>query len=50
MVPIAVGRSRRRVEKVDYNFEAFDELIQEAVDEIAEAPSKPKYRGQSLTL
>lgn len=28
VVPIAVGRSRRHVAKVDYKFGAYDELIQ----------------------
>ena len=45
VIPIAVGRSRRRVAKVDYNFEAYDEMIQDAVDEISEAPVKQKYTG-----
>ena len=27
VIPIAVGRSRRHIAKVDYNFGAYDELI-----------------------
>uniref|UniRef100_F1KRZ9 Remodeling and spacing factor 1 n=2 Tax=Ascaris TaxID=6251 RepID=F1KRZ9_ASCSU len=42
VVPIAVGRSRRHVAKVDYKFGAYDELIQEAMESIDEASTKPK--------
>jgi hypothetical protein len=46
-VPIAIGRSRRRcIAQIDYNFKEFDDLIEEAVDEINEAPAKPKYHGR----
>jgi len=47
-VPIAIGRSRRRcIAQIDYNFKEFDDLIEEAVDEINEAPAKPKYHGRT---
>uniref|UniRef100_A0A914ZJ03 PHD-type domain-containing protein n=1 Tax=Parascaris univalens TaxID=6257 RepID=A0A914ZJ03_PARUN len=42
VVPIAVGRSRRHVAKVDYKFGAYDELIQEAMESIDESSTKPK--------
>ncbi|VDN03150.1 unnamed protein product [Thelazia callipaeda] len=40
VVPIALSRSRRHVAKVDYNFGAYDELIQEAVKNIDEAAAR----------
>jgi hypothetical protein len=48
IIPIALGRSRRQQKSVDYNFKQYDDLIEEACDEIQEAPSKPKYYGTNI--
>ncbi|KAI6216758.1 PHD-type domain-containing protein [Aphelenchoides besseyi] len=38
VMTIAEGRSRRQVHKVDYNFQAYDEQLQEAMDAIDSPP------------
>ncbi|VDD90657.1 unnamed protein product [Enterobius vermicularis] len=42
IIPIALGRSRRHVAKVDYNFGAYDELIREAMENIDASATKQK--------
>lgn len=48
VVTIAEGRSRRQVKKVDYNFSAYDEQLQEAMDVIDEPTVKTKYENGEL--
>uniref|UniRef100_A0AC34R914 PHD-type domain-containing protein n=1 Tax=Panagrolaimus sp. JU765 TaxID=591449 RepID=A0AC34R914_9BILA len=45
IVTIAEGRSRRQTKKVDYNFSAYDEQLQEAMDVIDEPTIKTKYEN-----
>ena len=45
VVTIAEGRSRRSVKRVDYNFSAYEEQLQEAMDTIDEPAVKTKYEN-----
>ncbi|VDK81177.1 unnamed protein product, partial [Anisakis simplex] len=47
IVPIALGRSRRHVAKVDYKFGDYDNLIQEAMESIDETSTKQKVTKDS---
>uniref|UniRef100_A0A7E4WBJ9 PHD-type domain-containing protein n=1 Tax=Panagrellus redivivus TaxID=6233 RepID=A0A7E4WBJ9_PANRE len=45
VITVAEGRSRRSTKKVDYNFSAYDEQLQEAMDTIDEPSVKTKYEN-----
>jgi hypothetical protein len=45
VITVAEGRSRRSTKKVDYNFSAYDEQLQEAMDVIDEPGVKTKYEN-----
>ncbi|VDK36564.1 unnamed protein product [Gongylonema pulchrum] len=49
IIPIALSRSRRQVAKVDYNFGAYDELIQEAVKNIDESAAQRMHAARVRT-
>lgn len=47
-VPIALSRQRRTHRQIDYNFRDYDEMIEGAVDDLQEAPTKKARIGVFL--
>lgn len=49
-IPIALSRQRRTHRQIDYNFRDYDEMIEGAVDDLQEAPTKKTRIGAFLVF